>query len=271
MFKILKRDKYTTANEVILVGCEDIQSNPGQPRKSFPAAELMELSDSIKQNGLLQPITLRKNPEGGYIIVAGERRFRASILAGIKMVPSIVVDADERQAAILSVVENLQRADLSFFEEARGIEALIEMQGLTQEQIADKLGKSQSAVANKLRLLKLSSPECELITKNMLTERHARALIRVEDVELRKKALDRIIVNGFNVAQADRYIDELLTITGKAKVRKPIVKIKDMRIFHNTIKGAIEDLRCANINFESTQTDLGDKIEYVITIPKRKV
>ena len=197
-----------------------IRPNKSQPRKQFNESELKALSQSISENGILQPLIVRKITSSEYEIVAGERRLRASALAGLKKVPCIVVKCSDKESAVYALLENLQRADLGIFEEARGISRLIRRYGLTQEQAAEKLGKTQSTIANKLRLLRLSNEEQEWIEKSGLSERHARALLRIEDEELRRKALSGVITDGLNVSQTEAFVSSLIQSTPQKQRRK---------------------------------------------------
>lgn len=249
-----------------------IRPNKAQPRKCFNEDELTALSHSIAENGILQPLTVRKVSQTEFELIAGERRLRAAVLAGLRKVPCIVVRCSERESAIYALLENLQRADLGIFEEARGISRLIRRYGLTQEQAADKLGKSQSTVANKLRLLRLTDEEQEWIEKAGLSERHARALIRLENDEARREVLSRVISESLNVKQTERLVSMYLNTVPKSEGFKGNSKavIKDVRIFLNTINKAIDTMRLSGIKAESNKTDTSDFIEYTIRIPKPK-
>lgn len=249
-----------------------IRPNKSQPRKQFNESELKALSQSISENGILQPLIVRKITSSEYEIVAGERRLRASALAGLKKVPCIVVKCSDKESAVYALLENLQRADLGIFEEARGISRLIRRYGLTQEQAAEKLGKTQSTIANKLRLLRLSNEEQEWIEKSGLSERHARALLRIEDEELRRKALSGVITDGLNVSQTEAFVSSLIQSTPKKQNRgKSKAVIKDIRIFVNTINKAVDTMRLSGIDAETHKTDYDNFIEYTIRIPKPKV
>ena len=181
--------KEKQVNRVISIHINEIFPNPNQPRTEFNEQELQQLSDSIRVNGLLQPLTVRKNVYQQYELISGERRLRASKLAGLTEIPAIVVDTDERQSAIFALIENIQRADLNFFEEAIAIKNLISEWNITQEEASERLGKAQSTLANKLRLLKLGSEEQQMILQNGLTERHARALLKINDEKKRKSGM----------------------------------------------------------------------------------
>lgn len=171
----------------------EIARNPNQPRKYFDPEAIAQLAESIRQYGVLNPLTVRRAPGGGYELVAGERRLRAARVAGLNDVPCLLIAADNEDSSAIALVENLQRRDLDFFEEAYGFKRLIDQYGLTQEEAARKVGKTQSAVANKLRLLRLSPQNMELIRSANLTERHARCLLRLRDDEERMNATHYII------------------------------------------------------------------------------
>lgn len=265
---ILSQEK----RKVVEIPIERIVPNPAQPRKIFTQSELDNLSKSIKESGLLQPLTVRRTGMQQYELIAGERRLRACRIAGLKTVACIVYDCDERQSAIYAMLENLQRQDLQLFEEAEGIARLIAQWHVTQEEAALRLGKSQSAIANKLRLLRLNAEEREKITQAGLTERHARALLRIPNETMRGKVLDTIIANRYNVRQTDEYIEQLLTLreaeknTEQRGKRKFIVK--DIRIFINTINHAIEAMKLSGINAVTHKSETEDYIECVVRIPK---
>ena len=263
---LLVRSENTIADIPII----KIRPNKAQPRKVFSEGELSALSRSISENGILQPLTVRKVSSTEYELVAGERRLRAAVMAGLRKVPCIVVKCSDRESAVYALLENLQRADLGIFEEARGIAKLIRRYGLTQEQAAIKLGKTQSTIANKLRLLRLSEEEQEWMEKAGLSERHARALIRIENETVRREVLSRIITENLNVKQSERLVGIYLNSTPKPSRVKGNSKavIKDIRIFLNTINRAIDTMRLSGINAQSNKTDTEDFIEYTIRIPK---
>ena len=246
-----------------------IRPNKSQPRKQFNEDDLNSLSRSIAENGVLQPLTVRKTSATEYEVVTGERRLRASALAGLKKVPCIIVKCSDKESAIYALLENLQRADLGIFEEARGISRLIRRYGLTQEQAAEKLGKTQSTIANKLRLLRLTPEEQEWIENSALSERHARALLKLDDEDERKSILTRVITEGLNVAQTEVLVNLVTKSTPKKHSRgKSKAVIKDIRIFVNTINKAVDTMRLAGIDAETLKTDKDDFIEYTIRIPK---
>ena len=244
--------------------------NESQPRTEFSREELIELSSSIQENGLLQPLTVRKGKQNKYELIAGERWLRASILAGLDTVPCIVIQCDDQQSAVFALLENLQRVDLGPFEEAEGIESLIHTWGITQEEAAKRLGKKQSTIANKLRLLKLSPEERKQIVEASLTERHARALLRLKDPQGRQEILQQVIQKGLNVHQTETLIDQFLSEyqqPEKKEVRRTVI-IKDVRLFMNTIQKAVDTMRLSGIPAVTAQNETEEYIECVVRIPK---
>lgn len=264
---------FNNDNKIIEIPIIKIRPNKAQPRRLFDEDELVSLSRSIKENGILQPLTVKRASQTEYELIAGERRLRASVMAGLKKVPCIIVRCSDKESAIFALLENLQRSDLGFFEEARGISKLIKKYGLTQEEAAIKLGKTQSTIANKLRLLKLTYEEQEWIINAGLTERHARALLRLKNEEVRREALSRIESQNLNTQQTENLIGIMLNnapkntkTTGHSKA-----VIKDVRIFVNTINKAVDTMRLAGIDAKSEKTENNNFIEYTIQIPKKQV
>lgn len=251
-------------NRVVSIRLDNIRVNSAQPRECFDEAAIRRLAESIKQNGLLQPLSVRRG-ERGYELIAGERRMRALRSLGIESAPCIVVDADEQRSAILAIIENIQREDLNIFEEAQGIEKLIDRWGVSQSEAAERLGLSQSAVANKLRLLRLSEKERSIITEKGLCERHARALLRISDLEKRRRALSYIVSKGLNVSQSEKYVEKLLNSQGKSNSK---FVFKDLRIFVNTINKAIDTMRSSGVMASAARGETETYIEYTIRIPK---
>jgi ParB family chromosome partitioning protein len=258
-----------TVNKVVEIDVNKINPNPYQPRKIFNEQELEGLAESIRQNGILQPLTVRQIDEN-YELVAGERRLRAAKLAGIDAVPCIIVKMSERNSAVMALVENIQRKDLPFFDEALAIEKLIDFYGMTQEDAAIKLGKSQSTIANKLRLLKLSDEEKSKITEYGFTERHARALLKLNEKSERLDAIEKIHSRRLNVESTERLIEAMLC-KGKEleSIRRRSGAFKDIRLFVNTINKAVEMMKAAGINADSTKKQDGDYIEYIVRIPTK--
>lgn len=255
----------------------EIVRNPNQPRRYFDPEAIATLAESIRQYGVLNPLTVRRTANGGYELVAGERRLRAARVAGLTDVPCLLINADGEDSSVIALVENLQRRDLDFFEEANGFKRLIEQFGLTQEEAARKVGKTQSAVANKLRLLRLSQQNMELIRCNNLTERHARALLRLNDEADRINVTNYIIEHELNVSRTEEYIDEFLKAkenpqpvvepeTGKHVVRL----FKDVRFFLNTLNRAVGVMVDAGIGATVKQQESDDGLTLTICIPHAK-
>lgn len=257
---------FSDKNKIVQIDVNLIYPNPAQPRKCFSEQELLALSRSIRTSGLLQPITVRRACKG-YELIAGERRLRACKMAGLSTVSCIVSDCSQEDSAVFAMTENLQRQDLQIFEEAEGIRRLIEEWNVTQEEAAMRLGKSQSTLANKLRLLKLSESERVKITEAGLTERHARALLRIGDERLRSKMLDEIIDRQLNVQQTDERIENLLRGKKREKSHRVVI-VKDIRVFLNTINHAIETMKKSGINAQTVKSETEDYIECVVRIPK---
>lgn len=261
---------------IIYLRIDDISPNPVQPRKIFDDEALKELSESIRSYGILNPLTVRLRG-GKYELVAGERRLRAARLAGLREVPCILLDVNMEDASLIALVENLQRRDLDFIEEAVGINRLIRMFGMSQEEAARRLGKSQSAVANKLRLLRLPPDVLESLRQNGLTERHGRALLRLPDEESQRAALLYILDNGLTVAATDAYIDALLEPeqepepeVPKAEGRRTFV-LKDVRVFLNTLSRSIDLMKQGGIDAGVHREETEDQLILTISIPKGKV
>ena len=250
-----------------------IRPNKAQPRKVFNEEDLNALSQSITENGILQPLTVRKVSATEYELIAGERRLRASVMAGLRKVPCIVIKCSEKESAVYALLENLQRSDLGIFEEARGISRLIRRYGLTQQEAAVKLGKTQSTIANKLRLLRLTYEEQEWIENAGLSERHARALLKLGDEGARRDALSKIISENLNVQQSENLINLMLNSSPKNDKKQGFSKavIKDVRIFVNTINKAVDTMRLAGIDAQTDKTDTDNFIEYTIRIPKKQI
>lgn len=253
------------------VRVSDIVRNPNQPRKYFDPEAIAQLAESIRQYGVLNPLTVRRAPGGGYELVAGERRLRAARVAGLNDVPCLVIAADNEDSSAIALVENLQRRDLDFFEEAEGFKRLIDQYGLTQEEAARKVGKTQSAVANKLRLLRLSEQNMELIRSAGLTERHARCLLRLDDETDRINATNYIIEHDLNVSRAEQYVDALLLEKQSPPMpggeRKVVRLIKDVRFFLNTLNRAVGVMVDAGIGATVDQTEEDDCLTLTIQIP----
>lgn len=254
---------------------KNIKPNPNQPRKEFDERALYGLAQSIRDYGIIQPLSVRLaseyDSEKKYELIAGERRLRAAKLLFMETVPCVIIEADSQISAELAIIENVQREDLNFFEQARAIYKLIESFGYTQEQAARRLSVSQSYVANKLRILKLSKEEQDIIIEYGLTERHARSFIRIGDDEERKNAVETVIKRAMNVSATDKYIDKLLE-KDKEKGAKPrtIIMFKDIRLVLNTIDKAIDTVAQSGIDIKSEKVDKGEYIEICLTVPKKR-
>lgn len=250
---------------------EVISTNHDQPRKLFEDKELMELRDSIKEFGVIQPIIVRRNGKGLYVLIAGERRLRAATLAGLKKIPAIIRDADDKDTALLALVENVQRENLNYIEEAEAYKRLMEDYGLTQIEIAKKMGKQQSTISNKIRLLALPQDIRAVLAENHLSERHARALLKIPDAELRIKILQRITANGLNVNQTEKLIDDVLARQEEEKRRGDKLRYINYKIYVNTLKKAFSTINEVEKGAKYMQEDKGDYLEVRITIPKHKM
>ena len=258
------------SSRVRYIPINDICPNPQQPRRRFDEEALRELADSIAAYGILQPITVRAQ-NGAYQLVAGERRWRAARMAGLRQVPCLLARVDEKDAALLALIENLQRRDLDYMEEAAAIARLLRQYGLSQQQAAEKLGRSQSAVANKLRLLRLEEPVTEALHRYGLTERHARALLRLEDGEQRLAAAEHIGKTGLNVADAEAYIEHLIARNQTTPPqRRSAYILKDVRLFLNSVERGIKLMRGAGVGARVARQDTDDEICLTVHIPKSK-
>ncbi len=268
MNTILQKVREKQIGRVLEVEIQRIVPNPDQPRKSFGREELVSLAKSIAQDGILQPLTVRRLSDGDFELVSGERRLRAAKMAGFRSVPCIEVELTQKASAVMSLVENLQREDLSFFEQARAIEKLIEEYAMTQESLAVRLGVSQSCVANKLRLLRLSDRcVCEIMRQN-LSERHARALLKLPNEEQRLFVLSKIEERGLNVTKTEQLIEAILSNRRREEsVRRRSAVLSDVRLFFNTVNRALEVMKLAGVNADARKVQGEDFIEYTIKIP----
>lgn len=261
--------KDKVVNKVIQIEIDRISPNPYQPRRNFD--DLEGLAQSIIQNGILQPLTVRKDIcEENYQLVAGERRLRAAKLAGFTSVPCIVVEMTGRNSAVMALIENIQRQELSIFDEAEAIAKLIDYYGMTQEDAAIKLGRSQSTIANKLRLLKLPESVRGKIYEYDLTERHARAILKLDSEEKQLEAVETIHNRSMNVSSAETFIEGMIEKQREtASFRKRSAVFKDVRLFVNTINKAVEMMKAAGINADSRKIQDDDFIEYIVRIPTK--
>lgn len=266
---ILGEKKVNNEVKVIKAPIDSVFPNPYQPRKTFDEEALADLTSSIAQYGVLQPLLVAPGEDGRYLLIAGERRLRASKLAGLKEVPVIVSEYTSQQIAEIALIENLQREDLHFLEEAEGYEQLMNEFSLTQESMAARVGKKQSTIANKLRLLRLSIKVRKIVTEAELTERHARALLRLEDEVKQLEALDVIISKGYTVRQTDEYISKLLE-EKKQEKRKRMIIVNDVRIYLNSIKKVVNSIKDVGIPVAMEQSLDGDEVVISVRIKNQK-
>ena len=255
------------SGKVLFLPVDAIVPNPDQPRKRFSQAELEELAGSIQALGVLQPLTVRRR-SGGWELVAGERRLRAARLAGLSQVPCLSIQTDSQSSSLLALVENLQRKDLDFWEEAKALRRLIDTYSLSQEEVARRIGKSQSAVANKLRLLKLPEGVLEQMCQSGCTERHARALLRLEEPQGQVQAAAQVVKRHLTVAQTEALVESMVARQQTAR-KKPTFLIRDVRLFLNTITRSLDLMRSAGVDAQCRRTDTDQEILLTIHIPRR--
>ncbi len=253
--------------KVLFLPVEDISPNPDQPRRVFSQPELEELAASIRALGVLQPLTVRRR-EGQWELVAGERRLRAAKLAGLSQVPCLSVQVDSQSSSLLALVENVQRRDLDFWEEALALRQILDTYHLSQEELARRVGRSQSAVANKLRLLKLPDEALALLRAHGATERHARALLRLDSPERQLEAAEQVTARGLTVAQTEALVEQLLGDSPRRR-KKPTFILKDVRLFLNTLSRSLELVRSAGVDARCRRQDTDDEILLTIRIPRR--
>ena len=267
MWPLTKKGLFETGR-VLFLPVDAIQPNPYQPRRIFSQPELEELAGSIRELGVLQPLTVRRR-EGRWELVAGERRLRAARLAGLESVPCLSIQTDSQSSSLLALVENLQRRDLDFWEEALAIRRLIDAYHISQEEVARRIGKSQSAIANKLRLLKLPEEVLSVLRDGRATERHARALLRLPDPDRQLEAARQITSDRLTVAQTEALVDSILLAAAPPPRRQPTFIIKDVRLFLNTITRSLDIMRSAGVDAQCKRQDSEEEILLTIHIPRR--
>ena len=272
VFVLEKLQRRKRSAHILQIPIASIDPNPAQPRKTFRKAELLELSASIRENGVLQPITIRKGNGSRYELIAGERRLRASALAGLTEIPCILVEMDEKQSSLIALMENLQRCDLDFIEEAIGIYNLIQTYGFSQEEAAKKLGKSQSAISNKLRILRMDAEVLQQVIDGELSERHARALLRLGEKEEQLRAIREIVRRGLTVSETDNMIEQWLIAKNSKPPKKPETTyvFKDLRLFLNTINHAVDTMRHSGIRADLNRVEDDTSICMTIRILKSR-
>lgn len=285
-----KKAQTDQLGQILRVPVDRIRPNPNQPRTTFDPKALEELADSIRVHGILQPLTVRPLSNGSYELISGERRLRASMQLGLTHVPCILREADELESSLLALIENLQRRDLDFVDEALALEQLITTYGLSQEETARRIGKSQSAVANKLRILKLSPTILERLRKNGLTERHGRALLRIPP-HYREQVLDAVIEQHLTVSKTEELVELLLQppapapepeppapeepaagekkpVPQKQSKKRPVLLVRDIRLFLNTIDHSMDVMKRSGIAASCGKEEDESTIVLTITIPK---
>ena len=261
--------------KVSLISLDDIFRSPYQPRRVFNEEDLRELAYSIKNYGVIQPIIVRQF-ENKFQLVAGERRFRACKMLGLKEIPAIVQDINDEKAAAISVIENLQRKELNFFEEASAYSQLLNFFGMTQEEIAVRVGKSQSAIANKLRLLKLPEEVRDKISPDIISERHARALLKLNTTEMQMEILKQIYEKDLTVKQTENLVLKtsqnnipLDDKKGESGQNFSMI-IRDASIFLNTIRETVKRAKQTGVDIVILENDSEDEHEVIIKIAKRR-
>ncbi|RSL29803.1 nucleoid occlusion protein [Salibacterium salarium] len=255
-------------DEIKHLPIEKITANPFQPRTIFQEEKIAELAQSIRTHGLLQPITVRER-EGSFEIIAGERRWRAVLSIGMKEIPAIIKNFNDTQTASVALIENLQREELTAIEEATAYSKLLELHGLTQESLAQRLGKGQSTVANKLRLLYLNETTQQALKDKQITERHARALLAVKDTEKQEFILQEVLKRELNVKQTEQLIKH--HTEEKPKKPKPTRKhySKDTRLAMNTIRQSVDMVEKSGLNIDTDEEEHEDYYQFTIRIPKK--
>ena len=269
----LKTDNLQKATDVqvLHIPLSKIVPNPYQPRKEFESEALSELADSIRQYGVLQPLLVAPGKGDTYILIAGERRLRASTMAGLGTVPVIVSEYTTQQIAEIALIENLQRKDLHYLEEAEGYEKLVNTFHLTQESMAIRVGKKQSTIANKLRLLRLPVSVRKKLHDSDLTERHARVLLKLENEDLQKAVLQKVLKGHLNVRQTEALVEKTLKEAGKLNQKKPrFVIVNDVRIYLNSIKEVMETVKSSGIPSSMEQEMDGDDVVVTLRIKNVK-
>ncbi|MDD4797088.1 MAG: ParB/RepB/Spo0J family partition protein [Eubacteriales bacterium] len=268
--------QHASANDgrVLIVSVDHISPSPYQPRRRFDTQALQQLAESIAQHGLIQPITVRQAENGYYELIAGERRWRACKLLGMRHIRARVLHVDDYEAAMMTMTENLQREDLNFFEEAQGYQLLIQLHFITQQQLAEQLGISQSAVANKLRLLRLSEQIRAIIIDQNLSERHARALLKLHDEQEQKKVAECAARMQLSVRQTEELVErrlkELANLPAPPAKLLPLISHswRDWRLFANTMKSAVTELKQAGLPARFEMVENNSQVQMSIIVPK---
>jgi len=245
-----------------------IKTDKHQPRQSFGEQQLIELRDSIKEYGILQPLILRRESNGHFLLIAGERRLRAAVMAGLDKVPAIIKDASEEEIGFIALVENIQRENLGYIEEAKAYQRLMEKYGINQASLANRLGKNQSTISNKIRILSLPEDIQIMLVNHKLTERHARALLKVDDDNERRLIVEKVIKHGFNVRQTEKLVEEYMA--GKAVKERERNKVRHIsyKLYLNTLKKTFSDMDLYDKGATFEHEEEGEMLKIIITIPK---
>jgi ParB family chromosome partitioning protein len=268
LFGVTEEDGDAAVREIPV---DKIKANPFQPRREFKQEELKELALSIESYGLLQPIIVRAKRKAEYELIAGERRLRAMRLLGRPTIPALVRDYADEDVALIALLENLQRQDLSFWEEAEGYARLLAEFDITQEELAQRLGKSQSTIANKLRLLRLPDSIRHNISREIFTERHARALLRLPDTETQEKIANKVVVENLTVQATEQLVEKLVGESKSQKKEARWVRIyKDIRLFINTVRQAVAELKKAGLSVNMVEQETEDSWEINIVVSKKR-
>lgn len=259
--------------EIVKIDLEKIKPNKYQPREIFKNETLLELKDSIISYGIIQPISVRKINEDAYEIVAGERRYKAAKMAGLREIPSIIVEIEEKDSANIALIENIQREDLNFIEESKAYAQIIKEFGITQEELAKKIGKNQSTVANKLRILKLPDIIKEKLLTNDLTERHGRALLKIKDQSIQEEIINKVTEKNLNVKDTEKLIKSVNEKIDKEEKpnKQNIRNFINYKIYINTIKNAYKEIVKTGIKAEFQEKEKDDYIEVKVKIPKKNL
>ena len=256
-----KLKTYMETGRVVFLPPKAIKSNPAQPRTVFREESLLELAESIRRHRILQPLSVRRAGVS-YELIAGERRLRAGQMAGLTEIPCIVMNMDDRESGLTALVENLQRQDLDFIEEAQGISFLMEKWSMSQEQVSRLIGKSQSGVANKLRILRHSPQVLAALREGGLTERHARALLKLREEPKKLEVIAAVVRQGMGVAQTERYIDQLLQQTAPRQDKA------NLGAFLNHLSQSLTKIQKSGIPVVSERRETDSQIVFTITIAK---
>jgi ParB family chromosome partitioning protein len=264
------KDKGLNGQKLVSIPLENIMPNPSQPRRTFNEQALDELAESIRHFGLLQPISVRRLSGDKYELIAGERRLRAAKKAGLAQISAIVLPTPKKESALIAIVENLQREDLSFFDEAQAYFEILRDHGMTQEELARELGKNQSTIANKIRLLRIGPEVRDFAERNGLSERHVRALLRLADEKKQLEIAQKAAYNALSVKQTEalveRAVEEAASDAKRAKVR---LLHRDYRLFVNTIRSTVKQINDQGVNASVATKDLGEAVEIKIVIVKK--